>query len=62
MSRMEEAYVRLLCPACRKDWESEPSALPPAEDDFGCPDCAEHRRLAEFLRTEHDLRTLQELR
>jgi hypothetical protein len=59
---MEEAYVRLLCPACRKEWESDPSALPPAEDGFDCPDCAEHRPLSEFLRTEHDLRTLQELR
>jgi hypothetical protein len=59
---MEEAYVRLLCPACRKEWESDPSNLPPAEDSFDCPDCAERRPLAEFLRTEHELRTLQELR
>ena len=58
---MEEAYVRLLCPECRKEWELNPSNLPPAEDGFGCPDCAEERSLSEFLRTEHDLHTLQEL-
>jgi predicted RNA-binding Zn-ribbon protein involved in translation (DUF1610 family) len=59
---MEEAYVRLLCPECRKEWESSPSELPAAETDFACPDCGESRPLSEFLRTEQDLQTLQELR
>lgn len=58
---MEEAYVRLLCPECIKEWESTPTALPAHDRPFRCPDCAERRRLAEFMRTEHDLRTLKQL-
>jgi predicted RNA-binding Zn-ribbon protein involved in translation (DUF1610 family) len=59
---MEEAYVRLLCPSCRKEWESGPGALPSPETAFDCPDCGTDRPLAEFMRTEHDLRTLKRLR
>jgi predicted RNA-binding Zn-ribbon protein involved in translation (DUF1610 family) len=58
---MEEAYVRLLCPACAKDWESNPSDLPHHDATFECPSCGETRRLAEFMRTDRDLQTLKEL-
>jgi len=59
---MEEAYVRLLCPSCAKGWESNPSELPHHDATFECPDCGETRMLAEFMRTDHDLQTLKQLR
>lgn len=58
---MEEAYVRLLCPECSKDWESTPRSLPAADEMFHCPNCHATRRLSEFMRTDHDLQTLKEL-
>lgn len=58
---MEEAYVRLLCPSCTKEWESTPGDLPDPDESFTCPDCQERRRLAEFMRTERDLELLQSL-
>jgi predicted RNA-binding Zn-ribbon protein involved in translation (DUF1610 family) len=58
---MEETYVRLLCPSCNKDWESEPGALPTPDGPFDCPDCGTERPTSEFMRTEHDLRTLKNL-
>jgi predicted RNA-binding Zn-ribbon protein involved in translation (DUF1610 family) len=58
---MEEAYVRLLCPECRKDWESTPSDLPPSDRTFHCPNCHASRTMAEFARTERDLQTLKRL-
>jgi predicted RNA-binding Zn-ribbon protein involved in translation (DUF1610 family) len=58
---MEETYVRLLCPECTKDWETEPSALQDPDKPFECPDCGAGRTTAEFMRTEHDLRTLKSL-
>lgn len=58
---MEEAYVRLLCPECTKDWESTPSSLPGHETEYRCPGCQVSRRLAEFMRTERDLQTLKRL-
>ncbi|PSQ04275.1 hypothetical protein BRC92_04670 [Halobacteriales archaeon QS_4_69_31] len=58
---MEEAYVRLVCPECTKDWESTPSELPGHAAVFHCPNCHASRRLAEFMRTERDLQTLKRL-
>jgi len=58
---MEEAYVRLLCPECTKEWQSTPRDLPDPETTFRCPECDEQRRLSEFMRTEHDLETLRDL-
>lgn len=58
---MEEAYVRLLCPECAKDWESSPRDLPEPNRNFHCPNCHASRRLSEFMRTDHDLQTLKEL-
>ena len=58
---MEEAFVRLLCPACTKSWQSTPGALPAPADPFSCPTCASSRRTAEFMRTERDLETLKRL-
>ncbi|PSQ16988.1 hypothetical protein BRD00_09420 [Halobacteriales archaeon QS_8_69_26] len=57
---MEETYVRILCPECNKDWESGPDDLPPSDNNFTCPDCGLTRRTSEFMRTEHDLRTLKQ--
>jgi predicted RNA-binding Zn-ribbon protein involved in translation (DUF1610 family) len=58
---MEEAYVRLLCPECGKDWESTPSELPQPKEMFHCPNCHASHRMAEFARTERDLETLKNL-
>jgi transposase-like protein len=55
---MVEAFVRLLCPECKKDWETKPSDLHGPRQNFSCPGCHATRRLAEFMRTEHDLNTL----
>jgi DNA-directed RNA polymerase subunit RPC12/RpoP len=57
---MTEAYVRLLCPDCGKDWESTPGELPDPGRTFACPGCRSDRPLAEFMRTEHDLQTLKQ--
>jgi len=61
LTTMVEAYVRLLCPECGKNWESTPSDLPGPKRVFHCPGCHASRRLAEFTRTERDLETLQTL-
>jgi len=53
--------VRLLCPECKKGWESSPGDLPESSRTFHCPNCHASRPLSEFMRTEHDLRTLQQL-
>jgi transposase-like protein len=58
---MVEAFVRLLCPECKKDWEAKPGDLPGHRQNFSCPGCHATRRLAEFMRTEHDLNTLRQL-
>jgi NMD protein affecting ribosome stability and mRNA decay len=58
---MEEAHVRLLCPECAKDWRTKPDDLPASNRTFHCPNCHASRRLSEFMRTEHDLNTLQQL-
>ena len=58
---MVEAYVRLLCPECKKDWESQPGDLPASHRTFHCPNCHASRPTAEFMRTEHDLKTLKKL-
>ncbi|MUV88674.1 hypothetical protein GJ629_01235 [Halapricum sp. CBA1109] len=58
---MEEAYVRLLCPECAKEWESTPRSLPGPDEMYHCPNCHATRHLSEFMRTEHDLQTLKGL-
>ncbi|ELZ81499.1 MULTISPECIES: DUF7836 family putative zinc-binding protein [Haloferax] len=57
---MVEAFVRLLCPECGKDWETTPTDLPPHRDNFSCQGCGTTRRTAEFMRTERDLQTLKQ--
>lgn len=56
-----EAFVQLVCPECRKDWEASPSDLPTAEANFSCPNCHATRRTAEFMRTDRDLENLKQL-
>jgi predicted RNA-binding Zn-ribbon protein involved in translation (DUF1610 family) len=58
---MREAYVQLVCPACAKSWEENPTELPDADGSFDCPECAESRRVAEFMRTDRDLENLKSL-
>ncbi|AFK19474.1 hypothetical protein E6P09_11880 [Haloferax mediterranei ATCC 33500] len=57
---MVEAFVRLLCPECGKDWETNPTELPAHRDNFSCQGCGVTRRTAEFMRTERDLQTLKQ--
>ncbi|MEZ3115198.1 hypothetical protein RYH80_04595 [Halobaculum sp. MBLA0147] len=57
---MEEAFVRLVCPECGKDWEENPTDLDEHRSQFSCPNCHATRRLAEFMRTERDLETLKQ--
>jgi hypothetical protein len=57
---MEEAFVRLSCPDCEKNWENNPTDLHPPREEFTCPDCGGTRRLAEFMRMERDLETLEQ--
>ncbi|MFT4957327.1 MAG: NMD protein affecting ribosome stability and mRNA decay [Halobacteriales archaeon] len=58
---MDEAYVQLLCPECTKDWQTSPSSLPDPKDMLHCPNCHATRLTAEFMRTERDLQTLENL-
>ncbi|ADQ67109.1 hypothetical protein GL213_07660 [Halogeometricum borinquense] len=57
---MVEAFVRLLCPECGKDWEASPSSLPSLKKNFTCSACGMSRRLSEFMRTERDLKTVKQ--
>ncbi|MUV56650.1 hypothetical protein SAMN04487947_3884 [Halogeometricum rufum] len=57
---MVEAFVRLLCPECGKDWEASPSNLPDLKQNQTCSACGATRRLAEFMRTERDLETVKQ--
>lgn len=57
---MVEAFVRLLCPECGKDWEANPSNLPDLKKNFTCSACGTTRRLAEFMRTERDLKAVKQ--
>jgi ssDNA-binding Zn-finger/Zn-ribbon topoisomerase 1 len=58
---MDETRVRLLCPECGKNWQSQPEELPESSGMYHCPNCHASRGMSEFMRTEHDLRTLQQL-
>nr|ABQ75832.1 hypothetical protein [uncultured haloarchaeon] len=57
---MVEAFVRLLCPQCGKNWQADPTDLPDHRETFSCQDCGTDRRLAEFMRTERDLEVVQQ--
>lgn len=57
---MVEAFVRLLCPECGKEWESSPSDLPETRRNFSCTACHATRRLTEFMRTERDLEIVKQ--
>ncbi|EJN61033.1 hypothetical protein SAMN04487950_4029 [Halogranum rubrum] len=57
---MVEAFVRLLCPECTKEWESTPTNLPETRQNFSCPNCHATRRLTEFMRTERDLEIVRQ--
>jgi predicted RNA-binding Zn-ribbon protein involved in translation (DUF1610 family) len=60
-THMDETFVRLVCPECTKEWQRQPGGLPASDRTFQCPNCQTGRQMAEFTRTEHDLRTLQTL-
>ncbi|MFB6126310.1 MAG: hypothetical protein ABEJ79_03290 [Halolamina sp.] len=57
---MVEAFVRLLCPECEKEWEGNPSDLPEVKQNFSCPSCHATRRLTEFMRTERDMEIVKQ--
>lgn len=59
---MNETFVRLVCPECTKDWQEKPGDLPESNRMFHCPNCYVSRRMSEFTRTEHDLRTLKQMK
>ena len=56
-----EAFVRLLCPECNKNWERSASDLPGHDANFSCPNCHASRLAAEFARTGRDLETMKAL-
>jgi DNA-directed RNA polymerase subunit RPC12/RpoP len=60
-NHMNEATVRLVCPECGKDWQTDPVDLPESGRTFHCPNCHASRRLSEYLHTERDLQVLQKL-
>lgn len=57
---MVEAFVRLQCPECSKDWQENPSDLSDLRNNFTCPDCHATRRLTQFMRTERDLEAVKQ--
>ncbi|SNR32819.1 DUF7836 family putative zinc-binding protein [Halorubrum vacuolatum] len=57
---MVEAFIRLVCPECRKGWQDNPADLPALRTNFNCPSCHATRRLTEFMRTERDLEAVKQ--
>jgi ssDNA-binding Zn-finger/Zn-ribbon topoisomerase 1 len=57
---MVDAFVRLVCPECIKEWQANPADLQQLRSNFSCPDCHATRRLAEFMRTERDLEAVKQ--
>ena len=57
---MVEAFVRLVCPECGKEWQETPTDLPEVRTNFTCSACHATRRLSEFMRTERDLRAVKQ--
>lgn len=57
---MVEAFVRLQCPECGKDWEDNPADLPNLRKNFTCSACHTTRRLSEFMRTDRDLEAVKQ--
>ena len=56
---MVEAFVRLVCLECDKEWQDTPAELPQLRTNFSCPHCHATRRLTEFMRTERDLEAVK---
>ncbi len=57
---MVEAFVRLVCPECGKEWQDNPVELPNVRTNFSCQHCHATRRLSEFMRTERDLEAVKQ--
>ncbi len=57
---MVDAFVRLVCPECTKEWQANPAELQELRSNFSCPDCHATRRLTEFMRTERDLEAVKQ--
>jgi hypothetical protein len=57
---MDESFVRFLCPSCDHEWEDRPNDVAPIRSDLACPNCGTVRRVAELLRTDHDLHIVKE--
>ena len=57
---MVDAFVRLVCPECKKAWQDTPADLPELRTNFSCPGCHATHRLTEFMRTERDLEVVRQ--
>ena len=57
---MTESFVRFLCPSCEHEWERRPNDVAPIRSEVACPNCGDARRVAELLRTDHDLRLVKQ--
>jgi transposase-like protein len=57
---MAESFVRFLCPSCDHAWEGRPHEVAPIRSEMACPNCDAERRVAELLRTDHDLNIVKE--
>ena len=57
---MVEAFVKLRCPECTKQWQENPSDLADLQTNFSCPSCHATRRLTQFMQTERDLEAVKQ--
>ena len=57
---MVDAFVRLVCPECGKEWQDNPAELRDLRSNFSCSACHATRRLTEFMRTERDLEAVKQ--
>jgi len=58
---MVDAFIRLVCPECNKEWQDNPARNYRASvRTSAVPDCHATRRLTEFMRTERDLEAVKQ--
>lgn len=56
---MVEPWIHLHCPACDKQWETNPTDLPAPDRDFLCPDCETRDVIAAFMESDRGLEILR---
>ena len=57
---MSDAFVRILCPSCGKDWQANLNKVPEPGAEMTCDDCGTTRSVSEFTRTSRDFEILAE--